>query len=304
MQSPYSNKSIHTLIPDIYHLVGKKTGWFNDVLASELGHEISLKVQQRFAPIERKPSLRLSQMGDTCPCALWHSIHHPELAEAFPGWAQIKFMYGDLVESMIIALAKAAGHTVEGEQDAVSVDGIVGHRDCVIDGCLVDVKSANSRSFQKFKSKELATDPFSSAYLDQLDGYLVGSADDPIVRQKDRGFLLGVDKNLGHMALYQHELRPTRIRERIKEAKRIVELPSPPRCTCGTVPEGKSGNIRLDLKASYNNFKFCCFPNVRKFIYANGPVYLTKVVRLPDVMEEDRYGRIISLGEGSDYSPD
>ncbi len=292
MQNHSSTKSIHTLIPDIYQLVGKKTGWFNDILASDLGREISLKMQSRFSAEQRKPGLRLSQMGKSCPCALWHSVHHPELAEPIPGWVQIKFMYGDLVESMVITLAKAAGHTVEGEQDAVSVDGIVGHRDCVIDGCLVDVKSANSRGFEKFKSKQLAQDIFASAYLDQLDGYLVGSADDPIVRQKSRGYLLAVDKNMGHMVLYEHELREKSIRNRIKEAKEIVGLPHAPRCTCGTVADGKSGNIKLDTKASYNPFKFCCFPGLRKFIYSDGPRYLTKVTRLPDVPEENKDGTI------------
>jgi len=78
---------------------------------------------------------------------LWHSIHTPEKAEALPAWAEIKYTYGHILEALAISLAKAAGHEVTGEQDAITVDGILGHRDCVIDGCVVDVKSANRPEF-------------------------------------------------------------------------------------------------------------------------------------------------------------
>src|SRR6266849_6159935 len=40
-------------------------------------------------------------------------------------------------------MAKAAGHEVLGEQDELTLDGVVGHRDCVIDGCIVDVKTTS-----------------------------------------------------------------------------------------------------------------------------------------------------------------
>lgn len=299
MQST-EEKSIHTLIPDIYELVGKKDGWFTEVMASELGTEISLKMQQRFKTIERKPGLRMSKLGPQCPCALWHSVHHPELADPLPGWAHIKFMYGDLIEAMVIALAKAAGHTVEGEQDAVTLDGVVGHRDCIIDGYVVDVKSANSRSFDTFKKGKVAEDIFSSAYLDQLDGYLVGSAGEDIVKHKDVGYLLVIDKTLGHMVLYRHDVREQRIRNRIAEYQRFIGFPFAPTCTCGTVANDKSGNIILDVKASYNDYKHCCFPHLRTFIYSDGPRYFSKVVKLPRrqdgtlIPEVNRYGQLVS----------
>lgn len=270
----------------------KKDGWFIQDLAKSCGEEIALRLSQSFNPFDRNPTLRLSQMGTRCPCALWHSIHTPELAEPVPPWAEIKFAYGHILEVLAITLAKAAGHLVVGEQDAVYVDGITGHRDCVIDGCVVDVKSCSSRAFDKLKNKTLLqTDSF--GYLDQLDGYLVGSADDPLVTCKDTGYILGIDKTLGHMVLYEHRLRETSIRRRIEESKRIVALNQPPTCECGTRAEGKSGNISLDVRASYSAYKFCCFPHLRTFLYSSGPVYLTKVVRRPDVIEIDRLGKIV-----------
>jgi hypothetical protein len=274
-------KNIHTLIPDIYELLGSKNGI--TTLPPDLGSNVHDAVEKSFG-VHDSRGLRLSGLGPKCPRALWYSIHHPELAEPIPPHARIKFAYGHVIEHLVIALAKAAGHEVTGEQDEIIVDGILGHRDCVIDGCVVDVKSAASRSFLKFRDKTLAEDdPF--GYLDQIDGYVLGSVDDPLVRVKDRGYLLAVEKQLGHLALYEHRCRNDHIKERIRLYKEIVGRPQAPACNCGTVADGKSGNIKLDTRASYSSFKHCCFPNLRTFLYSSGPVYLTKVARVPDVLE-------------------
>jgi hypothetical protein len=284
--------NIQTLIQDIYKIVGSNDGWFQGELAREFSDELTKKLETQFQAKDAVPRLRLSQMGAKCPCHLWHSIHSPMEQEPLPPWARIKYTYGHILEALVIAMAKAAGHEVTGEQDEVSVDGVLGHRDCVIDGCIVDVKSAASRSFLKFKDGSIASED-TFGYLDQLDGYLVGSLGDPLVRVKDRAYLLAIDKTLGHLCLYEHRIREQSIRNRIAEYKRIVGLDQPPPCTCEVVSDGKSGNIKLGTKASYNGFKFCCFPNLRTFIYASGPVYLTKVVRKPDVPEVDRNGKIV-----------
>lgn len=287
-------KNINSLIKDIYATVGhRELGWFTGNIAEDFSRELNLRLVEATAPRKEVSGLRLSKMGEHCPCQLWHSVHTPELAEPYQPWALIKFTYGHILETLVIALAKAAGHEVTGEQDALTLDGVPGHRDCVIDGCIVDVKSLNSLGFQKVKDGNVATDTFLRDYLDQLDGYLVASANDPLVRVKDRGYILAIDKVKGHLALYEHKVRESSIRERIRRYKSIVALEKAPACTCGTVADGKSGNIKLDLKASYNPYKFCCKPGLKVFIYADGPRYLTKVVRKPDVLEVDRYGKII-----------
>lgn len=267
------------------------TDGISSILASDMGANIASAIRTSLAPQERR-GLRLSGLGPKCPCALWHSVNAPELAEPIPPYARIKYTYGHIIEHLIIGLAKAAGHEVMGEQDEVSVDGITGHRDCVLDGCIVDIKSTSSRGFLKFRDKTLAQDdPF--GYLDQLDGYLLGSIDDPLVRIKDRAYLLAVDKTLGHMVLYEHRLRARSITNRIRSYKELVGAATPPVCTCGVQPDGKSGNLKLDLQASYNVFKYVCCPHIRTFLYASGPVYLTKVVRVPDVTEVDKHGKIV-----------
>jgi len=283
--------SIHRLIPDIYNIIRRKDGWFTDELAQTLSKEISLRLQKSFNEDKEARTLRISRLGNQCPCALWHSLHTPELAEPMPPWAEVKFAFGHILEALAISLAKASGHEVVGEQDEVCLDGVLGHRDCVIDGCIVDVKSCSSIAFKKFKDKTFSDATDSFGYLTQLDGYVVASADDPLVSVKDKGYILAIDKTLGHMALYEHTVRPEHILQRIGEYKRIAEANICPNCQCGTREYGKSGNIALDVRASYSPYKYCCFPELRTFIYADGPVYLTKVVRKPDVLEVDKYGK-------------
>lgn len=295
-------KSIHTLIRDIYETV-QTDGWFNDDLSKDFVGELGSKLVKRSGPREQVPRLRLSQMGPVCEKQLWHSIHTPSLQESLPAYTRIKFTYGDILESLVISMAKSAGHEVTGEQDEITVDGVSGHRDCVIDGCVVDVKSAASRPFQVIKAGiGLADDPFLCAYLDQLDGYLVGSAEDDLVRVKDKAYILAIDKTLGHLCTYEHTIRQHHIRSRIENYKRIVGLSSPPRCTCGTVPDGVSGNIKLDTKASYSSYKHVCFPNLRTFLYSGKVVHLVKVIREPKVPELYN-GRTLVEGEVGTMEP-
>lgn len=279
-------------MPDIQELLTKKDGWFTDQMAGDLAKAMAKPLISQYSLRDQPPSLRLSGMGNRCPKALWHSIHTPQEAEKMPPWAENKFSFGHIVEAWALTLARAAGHTVEGEQDELYVSGIRGHRDAVVDGCVLDVKSCSGYQFEKYKSGRVAQED-SFGYLDQLDGYICASLSDPIVRVKDKGYILAIDKTLGSMVLYEHHYREEHIRERIRSYKEIVSLDRPPRCTCQQVPHGKSGNIALGVRASYEQFKYCCFPRLRTFVYSDGPVYLTRVVRKPDVPEVDRYGNCI-----------
>jgi len=281
--------SIHTLVPDVYQLL-KEKGWKNVLHVEDLSNRLRSQVSSSEG--EREPTLRLSQMGDRCPRALWYSIHNPEMAEPLPPWAIFKYEYGHVIEALALTLAKAAGHQVEGEQDELVLLGIKGHRDAVIDGCLVDVKSTNSFTMAKAR-KGVFEESDSFGYLDQLDGYVSASANDSLVLEKDKGYLWFIDKQLGHMHVYEHQVRSERIISRIQSYKQIVEGRAPPTCTCGTRAIGSSGNIELDVRASYSAFKFCCNPTIRTFLYSDGPKFFTRVGRLPDVPEIDREGQII-----------
>lgn len=267
---------------NIYQLINDVKQFINS------REELDIPMTIHFGERKEPPTLRLSKMGEMCPCHLWHSIHRPELAEQLPPEAVFKFSYGHTIEKMAIELARAAGHDVRGEQDELYAFGIKGHRDCVLDGCIVDVKSCSKHMYEKFERKAIAyDDPF--GYLSQLDGYLVGSADDDLVQVKDRAYIWYIDKTLGKMGLYEHVLREQFIRRRIEEHKRIAGLSKAPACQCDTRAHGESGNVQLGVKSSYSPFKHVCFPHLRTFLYKERdglkPVYLTKVVRTPDVPE-------------------
>lgn len=288
-------KSIHTIIPDIYGLMKNRDGWFTEELSQVLSAEVAERLKLHFNRSTDKASLRLSKMGPMCPKALWYSVHHPEMAEPLPPWAVIKYSYGHILEAQAIAFCKAAGHEVTGEQDELRVDGIVGHRDCVLDGAICDVKSTSTFGFKKFNEGTLWQDD-SFGYLEQLDGYICGSLEDPLVRIKDKGYILAIDKQLGHLALYEHKFREKHIRERIQQHKSIVASNTVPACRCGTIPSGASGNVALDVKASYNSFKHMCFPGLRTFLYSKGPVYLTHVSKRPEahILEINKDGKPVS----------
>jgi len=282
--------SIYTLETDIRELL-KTKNWLTPSLQKELSEGVGNRIKAQFEE-QKKPSLRLSKMGDTCPKALWHSIHTPELAEDLPPWAHNKFSVGHFWEAYLLVQCKAAGHRVEGEQDELQLNGVQGHRDAVIDGCVVDIKSASTRQFAKFRNRTLEKDdPF--GYLDQLDGYIVASLHDPLVLVKDRGYFLAIDKQMGHPCVYEHIARTDHVINRVSTYKRIVGQSDPPDCTCETTPIGAGGNIKLGVRASYSAFKWTCFPQLRCFLYAEGPVYFSHVATIP----RNTYGNIREINK-------
>lgn len=285
--------SIRTLIPDIQELIRRDDGWFHDQLAEELAKGIQFQFNRRE---HDKKSLSISRLGTQCPKHLWHSVHTPELAQPLRPSTKLMFKYGHVVEQLAISLIKAAGHDVVGEQDELHANGVVGHRDAVVDGCILDVKSSSTRGMDKFRDGSIKLDD-EFGYLCQLDGYLYASLDDPLVKVKDRAYLLAIDKQLGNMVLYEHKFRQQYIEDRIQRLTGFLLRSEPPECECVTKPSGNSGNIVLGTRASYSPFKHVCFPGLRTFIYAGGkPQYFTKVVKRPvnkngPLLEVDRDGK-------------
>jgi hypothetical protein len=287
-------KSINEVIPDIYQLLKEKEdGWFTTELARRLSDDLAGRLRSQLGSKKSRPTLRMSGLGKRCPRALWYSIHHPELAEALPPWAEIKFAFGAIIEGLTLSLVKACGHSVEGEQDELVFEGIVGHRDAVIDGVTADVKSASSLSFQKFKTSDYGlVDSF--GYLEQLDAYTLAAASDPLVLSKDKGVILAVDKQLGHMHLYEHKVteeRGDKLRARIEYYKSIVGRDEPPDCQCET-EEQANGNVKLGWRAGYSPYKWECFPGLRAFKYSGGLDYFSKVVKRPF----NKYGPLPEIG--------
>jgi hypothetical protein len=276
---------ISTLRDDIYDLFRKPHQPNAERLAA-FGEELAVTVGRRLVE-ERGPSyLRMSNLGKG-DRQLWYEIRHPELSgEELSPSTKIKFLYGDILESLLLFLAAEAGHDVQNRQLEVEVEGVKGSIDATIDGVLVDVKSASQQGFRKFQSHTVPEDD-AFGYMEQLSGYSEG------LGGVDAGFL-AIEKQAGHVVFDPHpkdELAAYRIRDRAKHAKSVVESDQIPERCYLPVPHGKSGNMVLGTNCSYCPFKKECWKDVnggiglRTFLYSKGPVHFVEVVKEPEVHE-------------------
>lgn len=280
-------KTIDTLVRDIYDVLDHKGGW-DATVSQYLAGTLAETIDRRLTPPEeeRKGSLRMSNLGQPCNRKLWYHIHEDYDGEELRAPTKLKFLYGDILEDLLISLAKAAGHEVTGEQDTMEIAGIKGHRDCVIDGVTVDVKSASSFSFKKFKDHDLRNnDPF--GYISQLSSYVYAARNDPLVKDKKGGAFLVVDKQHGTLCLDYYDLTPEIDTKEVvvEHTKKEVNGPTPPPRAFSPVADGKSGNKKLPMNCSYCDHKHSCWPKLRTFLGSRGPVYLTEVKREPRMKE-------------------
>jgi CRISPR/Cas system-associated exonuclease Cas4 (RecB family) len=271
--------TLDTLVQDIYALL--ESGKF-DLDSDKLAKMIAFKLSER----QDKASLRMSNFGTPCERKLWYTVNFPEEAEPLKGNALLKFLTGHILEEVILSLAEQAGHSVEAQQETVEVEGVVGHIDAIVDGVVIDVKSANARSFTKFRDHELATnDPF--GYIDQLELYHHALQADDRVRGEGKrtAAFIAVDKELGHVVVDKYQVQERDWEKEVQEKKVMLASSEPPPRGFFPEPHNKSGNLKLPTPCAYCPYKKKCYPGLRTFIYASGPVYMTKVTKLPDVRE-------------------
>lgn len=262
---------IKTLVSDIYSFLCHPKELPPGTLEA-FGKSLAGILSSRVSPSrEDKSSLRLSNIGYP-DRKLWYLVNRPELAESIDGATRLKFLIGDLWEAVLLFLARASGHTVTGEQSEVSVAGIVGHTDGLIDGHPVDVKSASPRSFEKFEEGvKKETDSF--GYLSQLASYAEAQG------QKTGSFLAG-DKVSGKLHLDTHDFSGYDMAKEANRKKLVVSGPMPDRCYPDE-KDGESGNRKLSVPCSYCAFKKTCWPNLRAFAHYNGLKVYTAVPRPP-----------------------
>lgn len=280
-----------TLPEDIYKLLDddndhevseENVKWAGDIFMDLLRSRLAKREQ-----VKGEDVLRFSSLGKK-DRQVWYAANKPETAEKLPGKTKFKFLYGDLIEVLLLFLAKEAGHDVQDAQLEVEEDGVKGHIDARIDGVLVDVKSASSYSYEKFKSGGyLFDDPF--GYVQQLSGYAhkVGT--------EQAGFLVAdkVHGDICYVPLSREDIRANPPKPRIDHLRTVISSSVPPSRCYDTVPEGKSGNKKLGVGCSYCPYKDDCWSDanngkgLRKFFYSRGPVWLTTVKKEPKVDEAD-----------------
>lgn len=294
-------KSLNTLVSDIYGVLEGKGGWdaaITEFTSSEMQHLLRRRLEDDGE--ERESALRMSNLGTPCERKLWYAVNTPHTGEPLPAPALLKFLYGDVIELLVLSLASAAGHKVEGCQTELDIGGIKGHRDAVIDGITVDVKSASPRSFDKFKYGELRdNDPF--GYIRQLASYVYAGRNDEVESHPTVGAFLAVDKVSGEIALdpYDFSGEIEGLDDKVEDLKTMVAQDTPPERGFQPVDDGyyntkkkefvPNGNKKLGLNCSYCEFKHECWPGLRTFMYKAGqgtqPRFFTYIKKEPNVQE-------------------
>ena len=279
-------KTIDTLVEDIESVIYGRGGW-NGTIGSMLGNNIAMSANKRFSkPQEPRGYLSLSSIGTPCKRKLWYKINKPGFGEPLDANMLLKFFYGDMIEELILSMVIASGHELKGSQDRLNVHGIRGHRDAVIDGMTVDVKSCSPYAFKKFKEGDLrGNDPF--GYISQLSSYVYAAKDDPLVTDKTRGAFLAIDKVNGEICLdvydFTEELK-TKEQEMLA-AKELVSGDIPTE-RISPVPASKSSpNTKLDKSCQFCEYKKACWPNLKMYQYSYGIEYLVHVEKPPKVPE-------------------
>ncbi len=280
---------LHSLVDDIYsQLSGLSEGKEFNLKEEDLDmtmSRIKSSILEWSKPSEKNAefTLRMSNIGRPLR-QLWYESKAEPRSHTIDGATQIKFLYGHILEEIVLMLVRAAGYAVTDEQKEVTVKGIKGHIDCKISGEVVDIKTASRIAFNKFKEGRLAEDdPF--GYMSQLAGY------EEAEHTEEGGFLV-INKESGELCFYQPEdLDKPNINTRIKNIKDALKLSTPPPRCYESVPDGKKGNMKLNKNCNYCSYKFDCYADanggqgLRGFKYANGITYLTHVEVAPRVEE-------------------
>ena len=281
-------KKIETLVEDIYGLFNltpiERDEKEVDELIDKFGDMLKVHIKEfMYSKPRDSGNLRLSGIGKPNR-QIWYDVNTEATEEQLPPSTRIKFLYGYILEELLLLCASVAGHTVEAQQKEVSVEGVLGHQDAVIDGVLVDCKSASGFSFKKFESNTIAEDdPF--GYIAQISAY--AQANDI-----NKAAFLVIDKSTGKICLTPvHAMEMINAGDRVKKIKKIVAGDTIPDRCYNSVPDGKSGNYKLPIGCVYCRHKTLCWSDanqgkgIRTFKYSNGKRYLVQVAKTPEVEE-------------------
>ena len=271
-------KNLSSLVEDIYSTLESCDGFTAENI-KDLSEQLTSTITQRLSqPHTNRDHLSLSSIGKPLR-RLWYDLKEPS-EEKVSGPARLKFLFGDIIETLLLWLCSVAGHDVGHQQEEVVHHGIVGHIDSIIDGEVVDVKSASPRSFMKFfKGTLIEDDPF--GYLGQIASY------DKEIGRGHPAFLV-MNKVNGDICLYEpnpdFDLPDTE--QLITNCKEALAKDTPPEQLCYPDEEdGKGGNRRLCKSCAFCPYKKRCWPGLRAFNYSDGVRYLTKIVKEPKVEE-------------------
>ena len=284
-----NQKPLNTIVPDIYGLLENLSNGEPLPITEEALDETMASMKEAILhwatprPRDTDFTVRMSNVGKPSR-QMWFEKRDPNGRGSVDGATQIKFLYGHVLEEIVLMLVRMAQHNVTDEQKEVTVNGIVGHMDCKINSQVVDVKSASKSAFNKFMKGTLADDdPF--GYLGQLAGYEKAEG------TNEGGFLV-INKESGELCMYvPDDLDKPNIDTKINTLLDELKLDTPPDLCYTPIPDGKKGNMQLPKGCTWCKYKHECHKDandgegLRTFKYSTGYKYLTHVEAEPKVDE-------------------
>lgn len=294
-------KTIDTLIADINSVLENHTSVDEDkevFKAFAVGAVTSLR--KRMSAQEARPRrwhtteipvIYGSEVGEECGRKMVYKFNDSRAdPEPMQPHTYLKFMYGDLLEHVMVALILHTGHKVEHLQTKLEAEcgtgRVSGRPDITVDGICLDIKTMAPYSFKRL----VAGDTGSFGYAEQVSWYHHTLVAEGKLNAGPVG-ILAIDKVSGKIHLQLFAPVPfAALRENvsllskdIRAYKNSHTLPA----QLPSVPYGKSGNLMLDLKCRYCPFKWECWKaanggaGLKAYAYSSGPVWFTNVKRKP-----------------------
>ena len=112
-------KNVYTLVDDIYKLMESKgvaEGIDLEAHIETFGENVKDLMRKEFGEKRNdNRKLRMSNIGRE-DRYLWNVYNDVEKSDDIQGHTYVKFLYGHLIEEMLLFLTRAAGHEVTDEQ--------------------------------------------------------------------------------------------------------------------------------------------------------------------------------------------
>lgn len=294
-------KTIDTLIEDVYTLLGdsNKDMVFDTAKVESLGIRMAGHVKDEVQDPDRSnrdPStVYVTQITSNCPRRRWYEYNHDKVGipkERITGQNRFKFVYGDLIEETVLFFAELAGHDVQYRQERLTMlvqrgaetYTLAGRIDAMIDGVLVDLKSMESFSYDRF-AKGTYDDKW--GYGNQLMTYDTMLHNDKRYPAPADTMILGINKLNGRMHLGRMPSDPN-----FNVGKAVGDAVNKNKAKVHPMRQTKtaSGVESLETMCAYCPFKVDCYAELgglSVYAYAEGPKFVVgncaKPPKVPEI---------------------
>lgn len=245
-------------------MAGKAT--MSKEVAKQVASDVEAALHKQFNSGPRdKFKLRMSNVGKPT-CQLWFEKNDPEAQEPFPSNFLLNMLLGDIVEAVFKGLLRASGIDFKDNskvtlelEDSVEING---EYDMELDGKIDDIKSASPWSFDnKFADFSTLNVDDSFGYVSQLVGYATAA-------DKKVGGWWVVNKGNGKFKYVSAETVNTKkVLQEIQNTVDYINNDEPFKRCFEPVPETyyrkPTGNIVLNKKCKFCNFKHKCYPTLQ-----------------------------------------